>query len=43
MLRKTLNPAVDNESAVEMRVQHILTAPLFDAMFRIICSRSRTR
>ena len=32
-LRKTLNPAVDNESAVEMLAQHILTAPLFDAMF----------
>ena len=32
-LRATLNPAVDNESAVEMLAQHILTAPLFDAMF----------
>lgn len=32
-LRVTLNPAVDNESAVEMLAQHILTAPLFDAMF----------
>ena len=32
-LRQTLNPAVDNESAVEMLAQHILTAPLFDAMF----------
>ena len=32
-LRETLNPAVDNESAVEMLAQHILTAPLFDAMF----------
>lgn len=32
-LRTTLNPAVDNESAVEMLAQHILTAPLFDAMF----------
>ena len=30
-LRATLNPAVDNESAVEMLAQHILTAPLFDA------------
>ena len=32
-LRATLNPAVDNESAVEMLAQHILTAPLSDAMF----------
>ena len=32
-LRSTLNPAVDNESAVEMLAQHILTSPLFDAMF----------
>ena len=32
-LRATLNPAVDNKSAVEMLAQHILTAPLFDAMF----------
>ena len=32
-LRTTLNPAVDNESAVDMLAQHILTAPLFDAMF----------
>ena len=32
-LRATLNPSVDNESAVEMLAQHILTAPLFDAMF----------
>ena len=32
-LRATLNPAVDNESAVEMLAQHILAAPLFDAMF----------
>ena len=32
-LRATLNPAVDNASAVEMLAQHILTAPLFDAMF----------
>ena len=32
-LRATLNPAVDNEAAVEMLAQHILTAPLFDAMF----------
>lgn len=32
-LRATLNPAVDNESAVEMLAQHILTTPLFDAMF----------
>ena len=32
-LRQTLNPSVDNTSAVEMLAQHILTAPLFDAMF----------
>ena len=32
-LRATLNPAVDNESAVEILAQHILTTPLFDAMF----------
>ena len=32
-LHQTLNPSVDNASAVEMLAQHILTAPLFDAMF----------
>ena len=32
-LRQTLNPSVDDASAVEMLAQHILTAPLFDAMF----------
>ena len=32
-LRQTLNPSVVNASAVEMLAQHILAAPLFDAMF----------
>lgn len=32
-LRKTLNPQVDAAAAVEMLAQHIITKPLFDAMF----------
>lgn len=32
-LQKTLNPAVDREQAVEMLAQHLITKPLFDAMF----------
>ena len=32
-LRQTLNPSIDNATAVEMLTQHILTAPLFEAMF----------
>ena len=32
-LQTTLNPAVDRNAAVEMLAQHMLTAPLFEAMF----------
>lgn len=32
-LQTTLNPAVDRNTAVEMLAQHMLTAPLFEAMF----------
>ncbi len=32
-LQTTLNPAVDHNAAVEMLAQHMLTAPLFEAMF----------
>lgn len=32
-LQQTLNPAIDNAQAVEMLAQHIITKPLFDAMF----------
>ncbi|MDE1655095.1 helicase-related protein [Actinotignum schaalii] len=32
-LQKTLNPAVDGAQAVEMLAQHLITKPLFDAMF----------
>ena len=42
-LQTTLNPAVDRNAAVEMLAQHMLTAPLFEAMFQIILSPSRTR
>ncbi len=32
-LQDTLNPAVDADQAVEMLAQHLITKPLFDAMF----------
>jgi predicted helicase len=32
-LQMTLNPAIDENSAIEMLVQHILTRPVFDALF----------
>ncbi|KWZ74284.1 helicase protein [Winkia neuii] len=32
-LRSTLNPQISNAEAVEMLAQHIITKPLFDAMF----------
>lgn len=32
-LQRTLNPDIDNAQAVEMLAQHLITRPLFDAMF----------
>lgn len=32
-LRRTLNPTIDNAQAVDMLAQHLITQPLFDAMF----------
>ena len=32
-LQKTLNPSIDEPQAIEMLAQHIITKPLFDAMF----------
>lgn len=32
-LQTTLNPTIDNAQAVEMLAQHLITKPLFDAMF----------
>lgn len=32
-LKTTLNPAIKNAEAVEMLAQHLITKPLFDAMF----------
>lgn len=32
-LRKTLNPSIDRAQAAEMLAQHLITKPLFDAMF----------
>ena len=32
-LQATLNPSIDSEQAVEMLAQHLITKPLFDAMF----------
>ena len=32
-LQQTLNPAIDEEQAVEMLAQHLITQPVFDAMF----------
>ncbi|OIP49468.1 MAG: hypothetical protein AUK31_05775 [Fibrobacteres bacterium CG2_30_45_31] len=33
-LRKNINPTVSEESAVEMLAQHLITRPVFDALFR---------
>lgn len=32
-LRRTLNPSIDRAQAAEMLAQHLITKPLFDAMF----------
>lgn len=32
-LRQTLNPTIDEEQAIEMLAQHLITKPVFDAMF----------
>ena len=32
-LQQTLNPAIDEEQAIEMLAQHLITQPVFDAMF----------
>lgn len=32
-LRKNLNPSIDEEQAIEMLAQHLVTKPVFDAMF----------
>lgn len=32
-LRQTLNPSIDEEQAIEMLAQHLITKPVFDAMF----------
>lgn len=32
-LRKNLNPGIDEEQAIEMLAQHLVTKPVFDAMF----------
>lgn len=32
-LQQTLNPAIDEEQAIEMLAQHLITKPVFDAMF----------
>jgi predicted helicase len=33
-LQENLNPAIDQEQAVEMLAQHLVTKPVFDAMFQ---------
>lgn len=33
-LQKNINPSVDQELAVEMLAQHMITRPIFDALFR---------
>ncbi|MDO5878307.1 DEAD/DEAH box helicase family protein (plasmid) [Paenarthrobacter sp. SD-1] len=33
-LRNSLNPAIDHEQAIEMLAQHLVTKPVFDAMFK---------
>jgi len=32
-LRKTLNPSISGEDAIEMLAQHLITKPVFDALF----------
>lgn len=32
-LRRNLNPSIDREQAVEMLAQHVITRPVFDALF----------
>ena len=32
-LQRTLNPAIDEDQAIEMLAQHLITQPVFDAMF----------
>ena len=32
-LRKNINPSVDSEQAIEMLAQHMITKPVFDALF----------
>ena len=32
-LRKTLNPSISEEDAIEMLAQHLITKPVFDALF----------
>ncbi|MCD8297047.1 MAG: DEAD/DEAH box helicase family protein [Prevotella sp.] len=32
-LQENINPSVDNEQAIEMLAQHIITQPVFDALF----------
>lgn len=33
-LQESLNPAIDDEQAIEMLAQHLVTKPVFDAMFQ---------
>lgn len=33
-LQESLNPAIDGEQAIEMLAQHLVTKPVFDAMFQ---------
>ena len=32
-LRKTLNPSISEDDAIEMLSQHLITKPVFDALF----------
>jgi len=32
-LRQTINPAVDDDEAIEMLAEHLITAPVFEALF----------
>ena len=33
-LQKNINPSVDEEQAIEMLAQHMITRPIFDALFK---------
>ena len=39
-LRATINPGVTREDAIDMLAQHLITKPVFDAIFRLFSERN---